>query len=57
MSAGTTISLIVGIAGIIFGIVTLFRNKKQDDTEAGKSSGTILSDIGYIKAGIDDIKT
>lgn len=57
MNAGTIISLVVGAAGIVFGLVTLFRNKKQDDNEAGKASGTILSDIGYIKAGVDDIKT
>ena len=57
MNAGTVISLVVGGAGIVFGLVTLFRNKKQDDNEAGKASGTILSDIGYIKAGVDDIKT
>lgn len=56
MNAGTIISLVVGAAGIVFGLVTLFRNKKQDDSEAGKASGTILSDIGYIKAGVDEIK-
>ena len=56
MNAGTVISLIVGAAGIVFGLVTLFRNKRQDDNEAGKASGTILSDIGYIKAGVDEIK-
>ena len=57
MNAGTIISLVVGAAGIVFGLVTLFRNKKQDDTQEGRTSGTILSDIGYIKAGVDDIKT
>lgn len=57
MNAGTIISLVVGAAGIVFGLVTLFRNKKHDDTQEGRTSGTILSDIGYIKAGVDDIKT
>ena len=57
MNAGTIISLVVGICGIVFGLVTLFRNKKQDDTETGQTTGTILSDIGYIKAGVDDIKS
>ena len=57
MNAAAIISLVVGAAGIIFGLVTLFRNKKQDDTAEGKTAGTMLSDIGYIKAGVDDIKS
>ena len=57
MNTATIISLVVGAAGIIFGLVTLFRNKKQDDAAEGKATGTILSDIGYIKAGVDDIKS
>ena len=32
MNAAAIISLVVGAAGIIFGLVTLFRNKKQDGT-------------------------
>jgi len=57
MTVANWISLIVGATGIIFGLVTLFRNKRQDDTAEGQSTGTILSDIGYIKAGVDDIKS
>ena len=56
MSASVIISLVVGAMGIVFGLVTLFRNKKHDDAEEGRTSGAILSDIGYIKAGVDDIK-
>lgn len=56
MNAAVIISFVVGVFGIIFGLVNLFRNKKQDDTDEGKASGTILSDIGYIKAGVDEIK-
>ena len=56
MNAAAIIALVVGVAGIIFSFVTLLRNKKQDDTESGRSSGTILSDLGYIKAGVDEIK-
>ena len=57
MTVANWISLIVGAAGIAFGLATYFRNKKHDDTEEGAKSGTILSDIGYIKAGVDDIKS
>lgn len=57
MSVANWISLVVGVAGIAFGLATYFRNKHRDDTEEGRTSGTILSDIGYIKAGVDDIKS
>lgn len=56
MNTANWIALIVGAAGILFGLVTLFRNKRQDDTTEGRTAGTIMSDIGYIKAGVDDIK-
>ncbi len=51
---------ILGVAStacaIIFGYLAFSRNRKKDDTEHGKESGTLLSDIGYIKSGVDDIK-
>lgn len=56
MNAGAIISAAVGIIGVVFGLVTLFRNKKQDDSAEGSRVGTMLSDIGYIKAGVDEIK-
>lgn len=56
MNAGTIIALVVGAAGIVFSFVTLLRNKKQDDANEGRESGTVLSDLGYIKAGVDEIK-
>ena len=56
MSTGAIVAIVAGIAGVLFGLVTLFRNKKQDDTQEGRESGTVLSDLGYIKAGVDEIK-
>lgn len=50
------ISIVGGIAGIIFGLVTFFRNKKSDDASSGKKDGIILTELGYIKSGVDDIK-
>ena len=52
----TIISIIAAIAGVVFGVVTIFRNKKQDDTQDGKESGVILTELGYIKSGVDDVK-
>lgn len=50
------ISLLGGIAGISFGLITFFRNKKSDDTTDGKKDGIVLTELGYIKSGVDDIK-
>lgn len=56
MSTGAIISAVVGIIGVVFGLVSLFRNKRQDDDRQGRESGMVLSDLGYIKAGVDEIK-
>ena len=49
MDIAVIVSVIGGAAGVIFGIVTLFRNKKQDDEAGGKQQG-------YIKSSVDDVK-
>lgn len=56
MTTFSIISATVGIIGVIFGLVSFLRNKKQDDNTEGRESGTVLSDLGYIKAGVDEIK-
>ena len=49
-------SALFGIGGLIFGIITAVRNKKTDDAKEGKEGGIVLTELGYIKSGIDDIK-
>lgn len=44
------------ICGIIFGYIGYRNGFKRDTTESGKNNGVMMSDIGYIKAGIDDLK-
>ena len=44
------------IASIAFAYLAFSRNKKADDSSEGKQNGIILTEIGYIKGGIDDIK-
>ena len=52
-----TIFGIVGtISAIIFAVLAFRRNNKADDTSFGKQTGEILTNIGYIKSGVDDIK-
>ena len=57
------LSIIFGVIGavgcilsMIFGLVALFRNKRIDDTKEGKNGGIVLTELGYIKAGVDDLK-
>ncbi len=51
-----TIGLISTICAIVFGVATFMRNKRQDVSKEERESATVLSDIGYIKSGVDDIK-
>lgn len=44
------------VCSIICGVVAFRRGQKNDDTQHGHTSGVMLADIGYIKAGVDDIK-
>lgn len=56
MDPVTLISILGGIAGIVFGVITYARNKRQDNTSEGQRNGEIMSELGYIKSGVDDVK-
>lgn len=49
-------SVLFGVGGLVFGIISAVRNKKTDDTKEAKEDGIVLTELGYIKSGIDDIK-
>lgn len=44
------------ILSFIFSILTHRRNTKNDSEIVGEGRGVLQSDVGYIKAGIDDLK-
>lgn len=54
------ISTICTIAGIavtaLFSYLAFHRNSKKDSQDEGENKGVMMSDIGYIKAGVDDLK-
>lgn len=52
----TTLGILGTVCAIVFGLTTYKRNQKKDDSDEGKQNGTVLTEIGYIKSGIDDIK-
>ena len=53
----TALSVVSTACAIFFGYAAFKRNRKHDDEEEGKHAGSLLSDIGYIKSGVDDIKS
>lgn len=56
----TIMATVLGVLGtvcaIAFGYAAFNRSRKKDDDHEGRESGAILTEIGYIKSGIDDIK-
>jgi archaellum component FlaC len=50
------VGVVTGLGGMICAIVVASRNKKKDDISSGQSIGTLHTDIGYIKKGIDGIE-
>ena len=45
---------LVGILGGVYGIV---RSRRLDSQNDGCRTGTILTELGYIKSGVEDIRT
>lgn len=52
-----SLALLCTLVGGAIGIATFARNKAKDDRSEGQQSGQMLTELGYIKSGIDDIKT
>ena len=50
------ISMLAAVLGIFFGYKGYERSQRGEDRDQGKQSGVVLTEIGYIKSGIDDIK-
>lgn len=48
--------LIGTLLGIIISYAAFLRNSKKDSNEDGREVGTVLTELGYIKGGIDDLK-
>ena len=58
MTVELTLLISIGCAllGAFFGAMSLRRNSQKDIEESAKTNGIILTEIGYIKSGVDDIK-
>lgn len=49
MNTLSIVSVAIGILGVIYGIYQGVHNN-------GRHDGSLVSDVGYIKGGVDDIK-
>ena len=47
------LGLVTSLLSIMFAFLAFKRSEKHDIKKEGKNEGLILSDIGYIKAGVD----
>lgn len=49
-------SVASALLGVLISWIALSRDKKKETETDGKTQGYLASDIGYIKAGVDDLK-
>jgi len=60
MDIFTVVASVIGFIGtvcaIVFGYIAFSRNKKRDECSEAKQDGVVLTELGYIKSGVDDIK-
>ena len=52
----TVISVLGTISSILFAFLAFKRNSHADTKEVGRESGTVISDLGYIKSSIERIE-
>ena len=50
------VGAMTGLCGLVLSIVASTRSKKKDDLADGQNIGSLHTDIGYIKKGIDGIE-
>ncbi|MPM22554.1 hypothetical protein SDC9_69011 [bioreactor metagenome] len=53
---GSGLGILAAVCAILFGYAAFARARKSDESGEGRAAGTMLTEIGYIKAGVDDIK-
>ena len=50
------IAAISVLVTFVFSYLAFWRSSKKDHEGSGENRGVMMSEIGYIKAGIDDLK-
>ena len=52
-----SIGLLCTVLAVIISYLAFSRNKTKDVKQEGQQDGVMYTEVGYIKSGIDDIKT
>ena len=50
------LGILISIVGIALSVGTFFVGRTTAAKNSGKEYGVMLTDIGYIKSGVDDMK-
>lgn len=50
------VGVVTGLVGMVVAVIVASRNKKKDDKTEGKEDGVLMTEIGYIKKGVDGIE-
>ena len=56
IDVSTGIAILASIMAIIFGVLAARSRFGVESKDTGKQNGQLISDIGYVKSGVDDIK-
>ena len=51
-----TISIIIAVVGCLLSVIAFFIGRQSASKQEGREAGQMLSEMGYLKSGIDDIK-
>lgn len=51
-----TLSIIIAVVGCLLAVITFFIGRQSASKQEGREAGQMLSEMGYLKSGIDDIK-
>jgi len=51
------VSIVTGVLGIVFSYLKWGRGRDKDIQSEGRQDGVMLTELGYIKANTEDIKT
>ena len=56
MEWSVAVGIVCTMLGAALSYVAFSRNKTKDDKSEGQQTGVMLTELGYIKGGIDDLK-
>lgn len=57
MMAEAIIGIVVGILGAAFGLASFLRNRRKDDSEGGRFTATVMTELQHIKQTVDKIES